>query len=104
MGGVAYTTDVPNYTAFKAMVDGKDEFRFVEEHSLGVNNDDLKVSTENGELIKLENLEKSGHFIYVIANFPKINETKFRVSYFDDQQIVLVYRTKKTIVNLILMH
>ena len=103
LGGVAYGSNVPNFESFKSVVDKNDGLRYVEQHSLGVNNDDMKVSTQNGENVKLTNIEKSGHMIYVNASFPGINETKFRVSYFDNDQIILVYRTKKHIVNLILM-
>ncbi len=103
LGGVAYGSKVPNFESFKSVVDKNDGLRYVELHSLGVNNDDMKVSTQNGENVKLTNIEKSGHMIYVNASFPGIDETKFRVSYFDNNQIILVYRTKKHIINLILM-
>lgn len=104
MDGVAYGSTVPNFESFKSMVDNSHGLRYVEEHSLGVNNDDMKVSTQKGEIIKLENIEKSGHMIYVNSNFSGIDDTKFRVSYFDNDHVVLVYRTKKQLVNLILMH
>lgn len=103
MGGVAYSSSIPNYESFKRVVDNKD-FKYVEQHSLAVNNDDMKVSTQKGDIIKLSNIEKSGHMIYVNANFAGIDETKFRVSYFDNDQVILVFRTKKQIVNLILMN
>lgn len=103
MGGVAYANSVPNYAVFKNMVDGKNEFRFVEKHVLGVNSDDMKVATQKGESVTLGNIEQSGHMIYVTATIPGEDEPKYRVSYFDDQQIILVYRGKKQIVNLILM-
>ena len=104
MGGVAYGSAIPNFDAFKTLIDGNEEFRFVEQHSLGVNNDDMKVSTQKGDIVTLNGAEKSGHLIYVSANFPGIDESKFRVSYFDKEQVILVYRTKKQLVNLILMH
>ena len=104
MGGVAYTNTIPNIQLLQDLLRTGDELRFVEEHSLGVNSDDLKVSAQKGELVKLTNPEKSGHMIYVNANVPGVNETKFRVSYLDDKEVILVYRTKKQIVNVILMH
>ena len=104
MGGVAYGSKIPNFASFKSVIDSNDEFRYVEQHSLGVNNDDMKVSTQDGHVVKLSNSEKNGHLIYVNANFPGIDESKFRVSYFDNDQVVLVYRTKKQLANLILMH
>ena len=104
MGGVAYTNTIPNIQLLQDLLRTGDELRFVEEHSLGVNSDDLKVSAQKGELVKLTNPEKSGHMIYVNANVPGVDETKFRVSYLDDKEVILVYRTKKQIVNVILMH
>ena len=104
MGGVAYGSKIPNYTSFKNLVESNNEFRYVEQHLLGVNNDDMKISTQNGEVVKLSNAEKNGHLIYVSANVPGIDESKLRVSYFDNEQVILVYRTKKHIVNIILMH
>ena len=64
----------------------------------------MKVATQDGQLVKLSSAEKNSHLIYVNSSFPGIDEAKFRVSYFDDEQVILVYRTKKQIVNLILMH
>lgn len=104
MGGVAYGSEIPNYTSLKSLIESNDEFRYVEQHSLGVNYDDMKVATKDGQLVKLSNAEKNGHLVYVSGNIPGIDETKFRVSYFDDEQVILVYRTKKQLVNLILMH
>ena len=104
MGGVAYGSTVPNFASFKSLVESKDEFRYVEQHTLGVNDDDMKVSTKNGDAVKLNNVEKNGHLVYVSASIPGIDENKLRVSYFDNEQVILVYRTKKQLVNLILMH
>lgn len=104
MGGVAYGSKIPNYASFKSVVDSNDEFRYVEQHLLGVNNDDMKVSTQDGHVAKINTAEKNGHLIYVNASIPGIDESKFRVSYFDNEQVILVYRTKKQLVNLILMH
>ena len=104
MGGVAYSNVVPSQQLLQELLNDGDEFRFVEKHSLGVNSDDMKVSAQNGDLVKVSNMEKSGHMIYVTANVPGVDETKFRVSYIDRQELILVYRTKKQIVNIILMH
>ena len=103
MGGVAYGSSVPNYSLVKEMVEKVDGFKYVENHSLGVNSDDMKVKTQNGELVKLSNVEKSGQLTYVTASIPGLDLTKFRVSYLDNQEIILVYRTKKQIVNIILL-
>lgn len=103
VGGVAYSNIVPNYNSFSKLMERKDGFKYIENHSLGVNNDDMKVSTQAGKLIKFDKIEKSASMIYVTAKFPKIDTERFRVSYFDSNQIILVYRTKKHIVNLILM-
>ena len=103
VGGVAYGNIIPDYTAFTKITEGKDGFKYIENHSLGVNSDDMKVSAQNGELVKFDKVERAGSMIYVYAKFPKIDTDKFRVSYFDNDQIILVYRTKKHIVNLILM-
>lgn len=103
VGGVAYGNTVPDYTAFTKITEGKDGFKYIENHSLGVSNDDMKVSTQNGEMIKFDKVERAASMIYVHAKFPKVDTDKFRVSYFGNDQIILVYRTKKHIVNLILM-
>ena len=104
MGGVAYGSAIPNFQSFKSITETIDEFRYVEKHTLGVNNDDMKIASQDGQIVQLSTAEKNGHLIYVSANIPGIDETKFRVSYFDNEQIILVYRTKKQIVNLVLMH
>lgn len=57
------------------------DFRYVEQHSPGVNHDDMKVSAQDGQTVKLSNAEKNGHLIYVGASFPGIDESKFRVSF-----------------------
>ena len=102
LGGVAYGTDMPDYNAFMQLTKGKDGFKYIENHSLGVNSNDLKITTQNGEKVKFDKIEKAGSMIYVYAKFPGIETEKFRVSYFDNDQIILVYRTKKYIVNLVL--
>lgn len=102
VGGIAYGSKIPNYDSFMSMINDSNSYRYIEKHSLGVNDNDMKISMQNGESIVLKNIEKSGHLIYLNANFPKINDTKFRVSFFDREQIILVYRTKKLIVNLVL--
>lgn len=104
MGGVAYSSSVPNYVSIKRMIDSNNEFRYVEQHRLGVNDDDMKIATKNGEEVRLDKVEKNGHLVYVNSSIPDVDETKFRISYFDSEQVILVYRTKKHIVNLILIH
>jgi len=104
MGGVAYGSSIPNYQSIQSSIEENNEFRFVEKHTLGVNDNDMKVTTQDGQLVKLSEATKNGHLVYVTSSIPGISETKFRISYFDQEQIVLVFRTKKQIVNLILMH
>jgi len=59
MGGVAYGSKVLNFASSKSVIDSNDEFRYVERHSLGVNNDDMKVSTKDGHVVKLSNADKT---------------------------------------------
>ena len=103
LGGIAYGNSIPDYNNFIKITKGKEGFKYIENHSLGVNSDDIKITTMNGQMIKFNNIEKAGSMIYVYAKFPGIETEKFRVSYFDDDQIILVYRTKKHIINLILI-
>ena len=58
MGGVAYGSKIPNFASFKSVIDSNDEFRYVEQHTLGVNDDDMKVSTKNGDVVKLDKVKK----------------------------------------------
>ena len=97
------TSAISNFQSFKSITETMNEFRYVEKHTLGINDDDMKITSQDGQIVQLSNAEKNGHLIYVSADIPGIDETKLRVSYFDNDQIILVYRTKKQIVNLILM-
>ena len=100
---MVYGNSIPDYNSFIKTTEGQDGFKYIENHSLGVNSDDLKVNSQNGETIKFDQVEKASNMFYIYAKFPKIDIEKFRVSYFDDNEILLVYRTKKQIVNLILI-
>jgi hypothetical protein len=54
-----------------------------------------------GAMISFDRMENNGGLIYLFGSIPNEGTEKFRLSYFDDELIVLVYRTKKHIYNLV---
>ena len=61
----------------------------------------MSVKILPGETIEFGKVEKSRNLIYVYANINKEDNQKLRLSYFDNEKIILVYRDKKHIYNLI---
>ena len=101
VSGVAYSNKIPDYSNFSTLLNKKSDFKLIEKHELGVNSTDMSVKILPGEVIKFDKAEQSGNLIYVYANIQKEDNQKFRVSYFDSEKIILVYRDKKHIYNLI---
>lgn len=101
VSGVAYANKIPDYNSFSSLVNNQSEFQLIENHSLGVNSTDITVKILPGESIKFDRIEQSGSLIYVYATIDKEDTDKFRVSYFDNEKVILVYRDKKNIYNLI---
>jgi hypothetical protein len=101
VSGVAYSNKIPDYNSFSTFLNKKSDFKLIEKHELGVNSTDISVKILPGEIIKFDKAEQSGNLIYVYANIQKEENQRFRVSYFDNEKIILVYRDKKHIYNLV---
>lgn len=100
VSGVAYSNKIPDFNAFSSIFNQQKDFRFIERYSLGTNSMDMKVIPMLGERITFDRIENVSGLIYVYAHIENEESNKFRVSYFDSEEIVLVYRTNKTIFNL----
>ena len=101
VSGVAYSNKIPDYSDFSNLLNKNSDFRLIEKHELGVNSTDISVKILPGETIRFDRAEQSGNLVYVYANISNEDSNKFRVSYFDTEKIILVYRDKKHIYNLI---
>lgn len=101
VSGVAYSDRIPEYSSISSIIKDQDIFQLIEKHELGVNSTDISVKALPGESIKFNRIEKSGNLTYVYANIPNEDTEKFRISYIDNEKIILVYRDKKHIYNLV---
>lgn len=101
VSGLAYSNRVPDFSTFSTIFNQQKSYRFIEKYSLGSNSMDMKVTPMKGEMITFDKIENVSGLIYIYANIDNEDTNKFRVSYFDSEQIILVYRTKKTIYNLV---
>ncbi len=101
VSGVAYSNKIPDYRTFSNLLNKKSDFRLIEHHELGVNSTDISVKILPGEVVKFVRAEQLGNLVFVYANILKEDNQKFRVSYFDNEKIILVYKDKKHIYNLI---
>jgi hypothetical protein len=101
VSGVAYSNKIPDFSTFSSIFDQNKTFRYIEKYSLGTNSMDMKVNPMTGEMITFSKIENVSGLIFIYGSVPKEDTEKFRVSYFDDELIVLVYRTQKNIYNLV---
>ena len=100
--GVAYTNKRPSFSEFQVLYEIKKEFQFQSKEFLGNNSPDLESTNPKTSSVTINSIEDEKGFIYVYANIPGEDSEKFRVSYFDQEVVVLMYQDKRKIYNLVL--
>ena len=100
--GIAYSNVLPNVQDFEKIVSKNDRFTFLTKYYLGNSNADLKNASPGARQIQITRVYKNQGFIMVNAKIPGEKTTEFRVIYFDEEDIVLMYQDKRKIYNLIL--
>ncbi len=102
--GVAYTNKRPDYNEFEVKFNKNKHFRFVSKEFLGNNSTEMKTMAPKTNHVILQGIHNESGFIYVQANINGEKSNEFRVSYFDDEVLVLMYRDKRKIYNLVLQY
>ncbi len=102
--GIAYTNIRPELEPFKAIVSSKKEFKLIKKQWLGRDNIDLKETDEFLQpTVKIEEIIPENGIIYVKAKIKDQPKDKYRVTYYDDQKIILMCRDAQRIYNFILV-
>lgn len=103
LSGVAYSNVRPNINEFKKLINLKNEFNYLERQYLGNNSTDLEKDTYlNQKMIELNDVRNENGFIMVKTNLRGEDTEEYRVTYFDDEIIILMYRDKRKIYNFVL--
>lgn len=100
--GVAYTNKRPSFSEFQALYETKKQFQYLSKEFLGNNSPDLESTKPKTYNVTINGIEDEKGFIYVYADIPGEESNKFRVSYFDQEVVVLMYQDKRKIYNLVL--
>ncbi len=104
LSGVAYSNKRPNFTEFDSIVKSKKEFKYLEKQSFGNNSTEIDKTTDlYQDTVKIVAIKNENGFIILKTNIADEDvETEYRVTYFDDQKIILMYRSNRRIYNFIL--
>ena len=102
LSGVAYSNARPNFEEFSTLLNTRNEFSYAEYHYLGNNSTDLETGTPSQETVILTNPRNESGFIMVQADISGENTEEYRVTYVDNETIILMYRDKKKVYNIIL--
>jgi hypothetical protein len=103
LSGVAYSNVRPNINEFKKLINLKNEFNYLERQYLGNNSTDLEKDTYlNQKMIEISDVRNDNGFIMVKTNLRGEDTEEYRVTYFDDEKIILMYRDKRKIYNFVL--
>lgn len=103
LSGVAYSNVRPDINEFKKIINIKNEFEYLERQYLGNNSTDLENNSFlNQKIIKIIDIRNENGFIMAKTNLMGEDTEEYRVTYFDDQKIILMYRDKHKIYNFIL--
>lgn len=102
--GVAYTNKRPSFSEFQDLFERVKNYRLLSKEFLGNNSTDMGTAKTKVNQVSLNSIEDEKGFIYVYANIPGEDSNKFRVSYFDEEVVVLMYEDKRKIYNLVLAY
>lgn len=101
--GIAYSSTKPKFSDFSSIIAKNGWVRYDKKQWLGRNSTDLQETNENlPPTVLLTNPTEENGFIFVNATIKSEKTNKFRVSYFDENKIILVYKDKKRIYNLVM--
>lgn len=102
--GVAYSNKRPSFEEFKNIINLKSDYEYQERQYLSNNSTDLERETKRlkQKSITITDVHNENGFILVKAKIKGEDADEYRVTYFDDEKIILMYRDKKNIYNLIL--
>jgi hypothetical protein len=103
LDGIAFAFAKPDFAEFKKILDGKTEFKYLLQQSLGGGTSELSIdNVVDQPTVKLTDAKTLNGFIVLKANIKGEERTEFRVIFFDDKTIVLMYRDKNKIFNEVL--
>jgi hypothetical protein len=103
LSGIAYSNKRPKYSEFSEIYAKVNRFKLVKKMYLGRNSLDLETSKELlPPSVAVTNISEEEGFIYVNSSIKTESTDKFRVVYFDEKNIILMYRDKRKIFNLVL--
>jgi len=103
LSGVAYSNKRPNIDEFKRIINIKSKFEYLERQNFGNNSTELEKNSDvNQKMVEISDVLNDNGFIMVKTNLTGENTEEYRVTYFDEQKIILLYRDKRNIYNFIL--
>ena len=101
LSGIAYSNRRPNYASFLAQIGTARDFYLKETQTLG--NSSTEISTEPGSTVAhIDSLAEEGGQVFVTVSGTDLAPGRYRLTYFDNQKIVLMTRDRKRITNLVL--
>lgn len=100
--GVAYTNKIPKFEEFTAKINNRTQFNLITRLKLWSGGTDMENDQFKGTLTINSVTNESG-LIMIEGTIPKVNETKFRIAFFNETNFVLVYEDKSTIYDLVFL-
>jgi hypothetical protein len=103
LSGIAYSNVRPKYSEFNEIYSKINRFKLVKKLYLGRNSLDLELSNEGlPPTVVITGITENEGFIYVNSIIKTEGTNNFRVVYFDEKNIILMYKDKRKIYNLML--
>ena len=103
LSGLVYTNNLPKFEDFKKIIGEKILFEPYSSLYIGRNSTDIEANSSFPIQVVFESIYEENRFIYVkIKKVREIDEDVFRVVSFDEYKIIVTWKDKDRIYNLIL--
>jgi len=98
--GVAYSNKIPKFEDFTAKVKDNSKYSVFTMFKFWSGGTDMGNEDFNG-ILSINSVTNESGLIMIDGTIPKINATRFRVSFVNEARFILVYEEKSTIYNLV---
>ncbi|MBY0245749.1 MAG: hypothetical protein K2Q03_09870 [Sphingobacteriaceae bacterium] len=96
LSGIAYSSVVPNFEEFKALIKDKKEFNAARRFKLWTSSFELKEE-KTKSVLKVADLIFEEGTIYIIGVTDNADAEKFKVVYFDNETFTIMYQNKSSL-------
>jgi hypothetical protein len=102
LSGIAYSNRRPKYSELVELIGFKREFNIIGIDELKNNDTQIYKKQFKQSIVNFDDIIDENGNVFVLMRIPKEENSKYRVTYFDDKKIVLMQKNRDKIVNYIL--